>query len=226
MLDDRPTMCIYKGADTTYSAAPEPTRVEVWTTTDGWTWAPLDPAHPVSHVGGTETDLVESPSGGWIGVTRLEGPEGWGTDVIRSPGGRPDDWETRRFPLKLDSPLVFRSGDEVLVVARRQVAHGGHYDLGWSRPAPSPRTALYHRTYSMSRKRTALWRIDTDTLDVHHIVDLPGHGDTCFPGLVRNDDRGFTVYNYTSPLDGPDRTWFRSQFGQTEIYAVDLRIDG
>src|SRR5262249_36111415 len=111
ILDGAPTMCVYKGADTTYPAQPEPTTVEVWTTKNGWDWSALDPDHPVSHTGGTETDLVESPGGGWVGVTRLEGPEGWGTDAIRSPGGRADDWKTRRYPFKLDSPLVFRAGD-------------------------------------------------------------------------------------------------------------------
>ena len=219
-----PTMCVYTGADTTYSATPEPTRVEVWTTSDGWSWSPLDSEHPVSHVGGTETDLIEAPDGGWIGVTRLEGPEGWGTDVIRSPGGRPDDWVTRRHPFKLDSPFVFRAGADVFVIARRQLAFGGRYDLGWRRPSPPARTALYHLVYWATRKRTSLWRIDTDTLDVQRLGDLPGQGDTCFPGCVDAGDGSFTVYNYTSPLDGIDRPWLAGQLTPTQIYVVDLTV--
>jgi len=226
MLDGVPTMCVYKGADTTYGANPQATTVEVWTTTDGWTWAPLDPEHPVSHTGGTETDLVEAPGGGWVGVTRLEGPDGWGTDVIRSTGGRVDDWETRRFPFKLDSPLVFRVRDRVFAIARRQVAFGGRYDLGWTRFTPSRRTALYHLLYWSTRKRTSLWEIDPVTLDVQRLIDLPGHGDTCFPGLVRTDDDAVvTIYNYTSPLDGHDRSWRSAQLRPTNIYAVDLRFE-
>jgi hypothetical protein len=226
LLDGVPTMCVYKGADTTYSASPEPTTVEVWTTSDGWSWSPLDPGQPVSHVGGTETDLVESPGGGWIGVTRLEGPAGWGTDVIRSPAGRVDDWRTRRFPFKLDSPLVFRAGDHVLAVARRQVAFDGKYDLGWRRPAPIARTTIYHGLYWVTRKRTALWRIDPDTLDVTWLADLPGQGDTCFPGIVHGEGDAFTIYNYTSPLGGYDRPWFVGQLRPTHIYAVDITITG
>jgi hypothetical protein len=226
MLDGVPTMCIYTGADTTYSAAPEPTTVEVWTTADGWSWGPLDPAHRTSHVGGTETDLVEAPGGGWVGVTRLEGPHGWGTDAIRSPGGRPDDWVTRHHDFKLDSPLTFRVGDDVYVIARRQVAFGGRYDLGWKRPAPAPRTTIYHALYWLSRKRSSLWRLDPATLAIEWVLDIPGYGDTCFPGLVRSatDDAVVTVYNYTSPLDGLDRPWFGGQLRPTHIYAVDLRF--
>jgi hypothetical protein len=224
VLDGRPTMCVYTGAGTTYSSDPEPTGVEVWTTDDGWSWRPLDPAHPTSHVGGTETDLVEAPAGGWVGVTRLEGPAGWGTDVIRSDGGRADDWRTRRFPQKLDSPLVFRVSDRVLAIGRRQLAFGGDYDLGWSRPEPARRTVLYHGIYWLTRKRTSLWEIDPDDLDLRWLVDLPGQGDTCFPGIVRSPD-GVTVYNYSSPLDGIDRPWIAGQLAPTHIHAVDLRIE-
>jgi hypothetical protein len=225
ILSGRPTMCVYKGADTTYSASPEPTTVEVWTTDDGWSWSPLDPDHPVSHVGGTETDLVDAPGGGWVGVTRLEGPDGWGTDVIRSPNGRPDDWRTRRFPFKVDSPLVFTVGGRVLLVARRQLAFGGRYDLGWDRPDPAPRTVIYHGLYWLTRKRTTLWEIDPDTLDLRPLVDLPGQGDTCFPGIVRGDDETVVIYNYSSPLDGIDRPWIVGQLRPTHIHAVDVRIE-
>jgi hypothetical protein len=224
VLSGRPTLSVYRGADTTYSATPEPTRVELLTTDDGWDWKPLDPAHPVSHVGGTETDLVDAPGGGWIGVTRLEGPDGWGTDVIRSPGGRADDWITRRLAAKLDSPLVFRAGDDVLCIARRQLAFGGRYDLGWRRPRAPRRTLLYHAIYWATRKRSSLWRIDTDTLDVEWLVDLPGYGDTCFPALIDDGDGRFTVYNYTSRLDGPDVPWIVGQFGHTDIYEMELQV--
>jgi hypothetical protein len=225
-LDGVPTMCVYRGADTTYSANPEPTTVEVWTTDDGWEWRPLDPAAPASHVGGTETDLVEAPGGGWIGVTRLEGPDGWGSDIISSPAGRADDWVTKRVAHKLDSPYVFRSGDHVLLVARRQLAFGGAYDLGWPRPEPPARTTLYHLIYWATRKRPSLWRIDPERLDVTFLADLPGYGDTCFPSVVREDEARFTVYNYTSPLDGIDRPWFFGQLAPTQLIAHELRIGG
>ena len=140
VLDGRPVMSVYLGADTTYSTHPEPTRVELWTTDDGRAWGPLDPDHPVAHVGGTETDIVDAPGGGWVAVTRMEGPHGWGSDICRAdtPGTR--NWQTRRYPNKLDSPLLFRDGDELLLIARRQVAFGGRYDLGWQ----NARTARPH----------------------------------------------------------------------------------
>jgi hypothetical protein len=147
VLSGRPVMAIYRGADSTYSARPEPNRVELWTTDDGREWRELDPDHPVAHVGGTETELVEAPAGGWIGVTRMEGPHGFGSDVCRAEVAGTRGWRTRRNARKLDSPFAFRHGDDVLLVARRQVAFGGRYDLGWRWPSASWRTKLYQLLY-------------------------------------------------------------------------------
>ena len=224
VLDGRPVMSVYLGADTTYAANPEPTRVELWTTDDGRAWRPLDPDHPVAHVGGTETDIVEAPGGGWVAVTRKEGPAGWGSDVCRAdePGAR--GWRVRSHPQKLDSPLLFRDGDDVLLIARRQLAFGGRYDLGWRRLSPPRRTRAYQLLYWTTRKRTSLWRVDPDALDVTWLADLPSRGDTCFPALVPEGDGRWTVYNYTSSLDGPDLPWFAGQLRPTSIYALDLRV--
>ena len=224
LLGGVPVMSVYLGADTTYAAHPEPTTVELWTTDDGRAWRPLDPDHPVAHVGGTETDVVEAPGGGWVAVTRKEGPAGWGSDVCRADEPGPRNWRTRSIPHKLDSPLLFRHGDEVLLLARRQVAFGGRYDLGWRRLSPARRTRAYQLFYWMTPKRTALWRVDPERLDVTWLLDLPSRGDTCFPALVTEGPGRYTVFNYSSPLDGWDRPWVAGQLGPTAIYSFALTI--
>jgi hypothetical protein len=224
VLGGVPVMSVYLGADTTYSAHPEPTRVELWTTDDGRRWRPLDPEQPVAHIGGTETDIVEARDGGWVAVTRMEGPHGWGSDVCRSsvPGTR--NWQTRRYAEKLDSPYIFRAADDVLLVARRQVAFGGRYDLGLSWPDPPRRTRLYQLLYWATPKRTALWHVDAATLELTRLADLPGRGDCCFPAVVPERDDRFTVYDYSSRLDRPNRPWFFGQRGHTMIYELPMRI--
>jgi hypothetical protein len=224
LLNGVPVMSVYLGADTTYSTHPEPTRVELWTTTDGRRWSALDPDHPVAHVGGTETDIVEAPGGGWVAVTRMEGPHGWGSDLCRADTPGPHDWKTRHYPNKLDSPLMFRSGDDVLLVARRQVVFGGNYDLGWNWPAPPQRTRIYQVIYWATPKRTALWHVDPETLELTWLTDLPGRGDCCFPALAPNPAGGYTVYDYSSALNRPNRPWFFGQRGATTLYAVDIQL--
>ena len=224
LLNGVPVMSVYIGADTTYGPHPEPTTVELWTSDDGRAWRPLDAAHPVAHVGGTETDIVEAPGGGWVAVTRKEGPVSWGSDVCRADAPGPRDWRLRSFPNKFDSPLLFRDEDDVLLVARRQVAFGGRYDLGWKRPSPARRTRLYQLLYWVTPKRTTIWRVDPESLDVTPLIDLPSRGDTCFPAIVRNGPGDYTLYNYSSRLDGWDRPWVAGQLGRTAIHSFTLRV--
>lgn len=221
-----PLMTVYRGAGTLYTSEPQPTSVEIWTTANGLEWAPLDGDRPVSHTGGSETEIIEAPGGGWLGVTRKEGPDGgWGSDIIRSPKGAPEDWEVKSVPEKLDSPLMFRHEDEVLLLARRTRGFGGKFDLGLRRLSLLMQTRVYQGLYWLTGKRTALWRIDPGTLDLEWVVDLPSRGDTCFPGMVRDPDGGYTVYNYTSPLDGWDRPWIAGQIGSTEICSVRMHVN-
>jgi hypothetical protein len=108
------------------------------------------------------------------------------------------------------------------VGARRQRAFGGRFDLGWSRFDEQRRTKLYQGLYWASRKRTALWRIDAEQLSAEWLCDIPSRGDTCFPAVVPEGDGRYTVYNYSSPIEGRDRLWFSGQLGPTWIYATEI----
>src|SRR4029077_12288958 len=92
------------------------------------------------------------------------------------------------------------------------------------------RTRAYQVLYWLTPKRTALWRVDPERLDVSWLLDLPSRGDTCFPAIVADGPGRFTIYNYSSPLDGWDRPWCAGQLGPTAIYSVELetglRTDG
>jgi hypothetical protein len=226
VLVGRPVITVYGGGGAIYTTDAEPTGVECWTTTDGGaTWGPIDPSRRVVHVGGSETEIVEAPGGGFVAVTRKEGPHGgWGSDVCVIRRELTDTWERHPFPIKLDSPYLFRHRGEIYLVARRQLASGGRFDLGWSRPDIQRRTKLYQLKYWLTRKRTSLWRIALDPVRVEWLADLPSRGDTCFPAVVDEGAGRFTVYNYSSPLQGRDRRWISGQLGPTWIYATELTL--
>src|SRR5262249_48163836 len=124
-----------------------------------------------------------------------------------------------------DSPFLFRDGDDAFLVARRQLPFGGRYDLGWRWPSPPRRTRLYQLIYWATPKRTALWRVDPDSLDITPLADLPGRGDCCSPAVVPKQPGSFTVYDYSSPLDRPNRPWFFGQRGRTVIYETEVRVE-
>jgi hypothetical protein len=223
VLGGVPIMSVYNHAGALYTRDPVPTTVEFWTSTDGLTWGPLG-GDKVLHVGGTETDVVDHPDDGWIAVTRKEGPSTFGSDIAHIPDLRRASWRVRSVPEKLDSPCMFRWRRHVLLVARRTVGFRGAYDLQLPEIDDVLRTKIYHRVYWSTPKRTALWAIDPTTLELAHVADLPGKGDTCFPAVVQESDDVFRVYNYTSPLDGPDLPWVAGQWGDTCIYETAVTL--
>ncbi len=70
----------------------------------------------------------------------------------------------------------------------------------------------------------SLWEVHPDTLEVSFVLDLPSKGDTCFASALEVTEGQYTVYNYTSPLGGPDISWLEGQTANTLIYRIDLTI--
>jgi len=231
MLAGRPVMSVYRGAETLFTRHPEPLRVELWTSHDGFGWNPLDPARPVLHHGGTETEFVETGDGRVAYACRKEGPDGgWGTDLGVAPLDDPLAVEWRSIPAKCDSPLLVRHRSGIRLITRRQLANGGRFDLGWRHGSPLLRTRAYQGVYSASRKRTAMFDVDVDRGALRWLGDLPSRGDTAFAAVVAADGRDpatsdrWTVYNYSSAVDGPDLPWVAGQLRPTAVLAVDVAM--
>ena len=106
-------------------------------------------------------------------------------------------------------------------MARRNVA-------GAFGPAEGRRTGLglwwAMLRYSASRKRTALYRIDPVARSSVPVVDLPSRGDTAFASAVPLDDGRLWIVNYTSPLDGPDRSWIGGQLVGSVVVGLELDL--
>lgn len=232
-VDGVPYMVRYRGGSEVYEfrrrdLADSGIDVEFCTTDDGVDWRPVDPDRPVAHRGGaSETDVTRLPDGRFVAVMRNElgDARGWGSTIAVSAPDRPGDWTlVRNDPRKFDSPLVFAHDGRVWLVARRQTAGRGRYDLGWRRLSTRVQQLVYEVAYSLSPKRSALWTVDPDTAEVHWVADLPSRGDTSFAGLLRADDDTYVVFDYSSPVDGPDVPWLAGQIGPTHVYATTLRF--
>ena len=226
-VDDRLCMTVYRGAGSLFTARPVPLTVELWISDDGRSWAPADPVHPVVHEGGAEAEFVQLSDGRVTAVVRKEGPEsGWGSDIAMAPHFDPTTWITRHDPRKFDSPLLFLHAGVPHLVARRQVAFGGRYDLGLRFLPDALRTKVNQLAYWMTPKRTALYRIDPDALTAEWLTDLPSAGDTAFAGEVPTaDGEGHLVFNYSSPVRRGWWPWCVGQLRPTHIYSVELRWD-
>jgi hypothetical protein len=229
----RPYMLSYGDGRHIYARDGVPVEIHWLTTADGWNWQPVTAGQPaVLKGGGSEADFVDLPDGGLVAVVRNEAGDGgaWGSKVCKATAGAPGRWSCQDDKRKFDSPLLFRRGADVFLVARRHLSGSGDYDLGMRWLPPSVQTAAYQLDYWRYPKRCALWRVDPATLDVRWQVDLPSRGDTCFPavpGDPASADGGqetVTIYNYSSPLDGPDVPWLAGQLGRTWIYRSVVRL--
>ena len=57
---------------------------------------------------------------------------------------------------------------------------------------------------------------------MEHVLDLASRGDPCFASVLPLDADAHAVYNYSSPVDGPDLVWLQGQLGETRIYRQVL----
>lgn len=220
VFDGTPYIIGYTGGENIYDADAEPVQIWWLTTEDGWTWTAAVPDQPVVLTGGgSETDFTFLDDGTLVAVVRNEAGDetGFGSKVCRAEAGDLGTWSCAADPRKYDSPLVFRQAGAVWLVARRNVTESGAFDLGYEDLSLEQRSAAYALDYWQQPKRCALWRVDPDALSVSWVLDLPSRGDTCFPSVLQTSPWTATIYNYSSPIDGPDLSWIEGQTGETLI---------
>jgi hypothetical protein len=228
VLGGVPVMLVYEGGADLYSGRRPDIRVELWKSADGRRFEPYDAEHPVVHRGGgSEADCVLGPDGSLYGVIRNEGGDdaGWGSRICRAPAGNLAAWACTSDTRKFDSPFLFAHDGEIYLVARRSLLGRGDYDQGLG-PGWLLRTLWNQVNYSLTRKRCALWRWVQGEDRIAFVLDLPSRGDTCFPAVLEGGEPGeIVVYDYSSPLEGPDLAWLRGQRGETRIHRHVLRFE-
>ncbi len=220
----------YTGGEDIYSSDESALAVAWFKSTDGVNWLPAvntDDGGVVLRGGISETGLAFTSDGGVVAVGRNEagdevtGEIRFGSRICRAEAGALGDWTCNDDPRKYDSPLVFRHGETIYLVGRRNVTEDGRFDLGGEGSLVG-RRLRYLADYWVQPKRCALWTVDRETLTVSHVLDLPSAGDTCFASVVQLDAHQYLLYDYTSPLDDPDRVWMDGQNGETSIHRMTL----
>ncbi len=215
---DTAYMSVYDGAGL-YTVADRPGDVRLLRSTDGRAWEAISAAPQITATGAEEGELCFDADGNLLATVRLEVQ---GSLVCRAPAEDLTRWETRFSPYKLDSAVMFPSGQDFYLIARRNVA--GAFQRGSESWPASLRRGWSLARYSLTRKRTALYRIDADSLRAVPLLDFPSKGDTAFAGVLPLGDGRFWVVNYSSPLDGPDVPWLAGQLLESQLYESVLTL--
>jgi len=220
-------LLVYSGGESIYDLGKPWLRVEMWKSADGRNWSPFDPWNPtVYEGGGSEADCVLGDDGTLYGVIRNEAGDasGWGSQVCRANPGQSAVWQCRPDRRKFDSPYMFWHDGEAYLLARRNLNGSGEYDLGVG--PRLIRTIWNQVNYSLTPKRTALWRYVQGEDRFAHVLDLPSRGDCCFPAVLEAESPNErVVYDYSCDLDGPDVPWLVGQRGKTFIYRHVLELE-
>jgi hypothetical protein len=226
IFDGKPIMIGYTGGEHIYDMSHEPLHIYLLTTTNGTDWTPLNPARPfVLEGGGSETDIEFDDAGNLWAVVRNEAGDemGFGSKVCFAPQSDITAWQCKADPKKYDSPLLLKHGSEIYLIGRRNVTETGAYDLGIEGGYATQYLA-YQADYWERPKRCALWHLDRSNWKVDFLLDFPSRGDTCFPSALPRDGGSYLLYNYSSPIDGPDLGWHDGQLGDTHIYSLLIRF--
>lgn len=203
---------------------------------DGLTW---EDEVELNVGGASETAFDFLPDGRVVAVARSELPEEGqaGSLLLLSRDPELRVWDKKRVPQKFDSPLMFPWRGELFLIARRTLAHGGHYMMSDEVDSVGEYVRMQQR-YACSYKRTALWHVRTDripsgglnlanALALEWVTDLPSRGDTCFPGILGPSEHGeLVVYDYSAPLNGSEEPrWCDAQAHLTHIYRHEVRLE-
>jgi hypothetical protein len=223
-LDGRLSLTGYVGGENVYVAGGDPIRIQWLASEDARSFGPWVEGQPVVlEGGGSESDVLLLDDQRPLAIVRNEAgdEDGFGSKVCTAPADEPAAWSCAPDPRKYDSPLVFERGGRTFLIARRQVANDGLYDLGQDHPDLASAYLAYQAAYWSTPKRCALWEIDPEALTVEHLLDLTGQGDTCFPEILEHEGE-LWVYNYSNDPEGPDLPWYQGQLSPTWILRQTL----
>jgi hypothetical protein len=120
-------------------------------------------------------------------------------------------------PYKFDSPLIFKHNGKIYLIARR--------NLNGPFVQKEEKYKSNLLKYSLTKKTTALYVIDTDNKAIIHVMDFESTGDCAFPGIAPINENEFYILNYSSDIHKKEKSWIKGQLGKTFIYKTKMRIE-
>ena len=193
--------------------------LRLFTSTDALNWKPISTEPQVDILSAEEGEFIFDKSGNLFATVRLEGT---GALICSADGTCLYNWKKIRLKTKFDSALLFMHKDDVYLISRRSL--DGDIDKLKHRTNETKGRARNLIRYSITRKVTALYKLDKKDLSVTHILDFPSTGDNAFPGISQLDENNYVLMNYSSDIHGKKKNWIRGQLGKTYLYSTTLHF--
>lgn len=187
---------------------------------DGLRFQPISKEPQTDILSAEEGEFIFDKKGDMYATVRLEGT---GALVCKADGNKLQQWNYKRTKYKYDSALLFEHNDDIYLVARRNI--DGEMDKVKNRKNEKQGKIRNLLRYSFTKKVTALYKFDKDSLTVTPIMDFPSTGDCSYAGIAQIDKDSYLLMNYSSDITKRKRIWINGQLGKTYIYSTILRFD-
>ncbi len=184
---------------------------------DGRHYTPISKAPQIDIKTAEEGEFIFDAKNNLFATVRLEGS---GSLICRADKDSLYKWKFKRYKYKYDSALLFAHKDDIYLISRRNM--DGPIDKSSDKKKSSRRHNLVR--YSLTKKRTALFKLDKENLEVTQVIDFPSTGDCSYPAVQQINDHDFLVMNYSSNIHKKEKIWLRGQLGRTYIYWTVLHM--
>lgn len=163
-----------------------------------------------------EAEFIFDHQGDLWGVARLEFD---GAYLFHAKKEDLSRWDTIYSPFKYDSSLLFEHDSTLYLIARRNLDGDGRF----AKNPKKPKKNLLR--YSLTKKRTALFRVRKEPMQIEFLIDFPSTGDNAFPGIAKIDQNTYLMMNYSSDIHKKEKNWISGQLGKTYIYMSQIKFN-
>jgi hypothetical protein len=192
--------------------------LKLFRSTDGFNYEPISEGSQIPTKGGEEGEFEFDKDGNLWATVRLEGSGAYIAYADKDSLHHWQHWFTKQ---KYDSALMLNHKETFYVFARRHLK-------GNATEVETPTKRQRRRNlirYSLSKKKTAMYRLNKEKKQLEHIMDFPSTGDNAFPAIAQISENQYFLLNYSNDFTKKDRNWIGGQIRPTNIYWTILTIE-
>ncbi len=187
--------------------------------TDALALKPISEEPQIDILSAEEGEFIFDKEGNMFSTVRLEGT---GSLVCKADKNSLHNWEKKRSKTKYDSALLFDHNQDIYLVSRRNI--DGEIDKVKNRRNEKQGRINNLIRYSITKKVTALFKLNKTDLTLSHITDFPSTGDCSYAGISKVNDDNYVLMNYSNNINGRKKNWISGQLGKTYIYWTKLHF--
>lgn len=191
----------------------------LWST-DAVNWKNISVKPQVDILSAEEGEFIFDKQGNLFSTVRLEGT---GSLVCSADKTSIGNWKKLRSKTKYDSALLFDHNEDIYLVSRRNL--DGEIDKTKNRKNEKQGRIRNLIRYSITRKVTALFKLNKNDLTLSLVTDFPSTGDCSYAGISKVDENTYVIMNYSNNITGRKKNWISGQLGKTYIYWTKLQFN-